>query len=72
MARTKGVSKCRQSVTFTQEQHEALLELAEFNNVSLCWVVRYACTKLIDESAKKKKLISIPSDADKEELADVR
>lgn len=44
-------AKFRQSISFTQEQHKALSELAHSNKVSFCWVVRHACDLLIREAA---------------------
>ena len=32
-----------------QEQHDALEQIAEENNVTAAWVVRLACDKLIDD-----------------------
>ena len=71
MAQVKEQAKVRQSVTFTQEQHDALCELAEINDVSFCWVVRHACKLLLSESSKKKKLIELPIDQDDDERSNV-
>lgn len=71
MAQVKEQAKVRQSVTFTQEQHDALCELAETYDVSFCWVVRYACNLLLSESSKKKRIIELPTARDDDERPNV-
>src|SRR5690606_18329176 len=68
MTQNKQYSKIRQSVSFSQEQHDALMELADINDVSFCWVVRYACNILIRESKKGSHLLELSLDRDENEL----
>jgi len=56
--------KLRQSITFTKEQHDAIAQIAEQNQVSFCWVVRYACTNLIKERGSHKPLHNLQTDTD--------
>lgn len=62
MAHAREQVNVRQSITFTQTQHDALLELANSNQVSFCWIVRHACDLLLSESSKRKKLIELSTD----------
>jgi hypothetical protein len=54
--------KLRQSISFTKEQHDALSAIAEKNNVSFCWVVRYACDLLVRECPDINLLVRLPLD----------
>lgn len=40
----------RITATLTQDQHEALVNLAEKNKVSIAWLVRQAIDRMIDEA----------------------
>lgn len=63
--------KCRQSISFTQEQHDALMNLAEKNHVSICWVVRFACDRLIENHRDHQLLLDLdlPADSRKSEAS---
>lgn len=45
--RTKGA---RLSISLTQEQYDALQELADKNNVTLAWLGRYAVDQLLQQT----------------------
>ena len=48
--------KMRQSISFSREQHDLLAKIAEENDVSFCWVVRYACGLLVKSHDGNKSL----------------
>jgi len=72
MVQVSEQAKVRQSVTFTKEQHAALQELADCNDVSFCWVVRHACKLLLIQSSQKKNLIDLSLAQEDNELSNVR
>ena len=59
--------KLRQSISFSKEQHKAIAEIAEEYDVSFCWVVRNACTLMIQEKrANKLSTPNLPNVFEKE------
>lgn len=60
MARANN-NKCpfRQSISFTEEQHQAINEMAERYNVSFCWIVRYACDQLLKQHTDTNTVLDL-------------
>ena len=60
----------RQSISFTQRQHDAIARMAKKSHVSFGWLVRYACDQFIADCSNRPLTLDVAEDMERKQNSD--